>query len=341
MKASVFTGKENFDYKEVDLPKLKSGDVLVKNMVCGICGTDVHIFHGEPGSADVNPPVILGHEYSGEVVEVGEDVTTLKKGDHVTIDPNIYCGKCEYCRNNKKQLCTDMQAIGVTRDGGFAQYSVVPEAQAFAVKSSVSYEDAAMAEPLACCIHGIDLAEIKPGNSVLIIGGGAIGLIMLQLAKLSGASKVMLSEPNEMRRNAGVKLGADISFNPIDTDSVKSFYDAAPNGADVVIECAGSIASVKSAVDFANKGANILLFSVPKPDAKFELPLFDVFKKELTIRGSFVNPDTHLRAVEMINSGVLNFKDIITHTYPLNDLEGAIKMQMSSESLKVVVNTQV
>ena len=133
-------------------------------MVCGVCGTDVHIFHGEPGSADVNPPVVLGHEYSGEVVEVGEGVTALKPGDHVTVDPNIYCGECVYCRNGKKQLCETMQAVGVTRDGGFGEYSLVPAAQAFKLGDSVPYEAGAMAEPVACCLHGIDLAGIKAGG---------------------------------------------------------------------------------------------------------------------------------------------------------------------------------
>lgn len=340
MKASVFTGKGNFDYTDIELPTLGEFDVLVKNIVCGVCGTDVHIFHGEAGSADVAPPVILGHEYSGIVEKVGGSVKSLKAGDHVTIDPNIYCGKCEYCRNGKKQLCEKMEALGVTRNGGFAEYSIVPEAQAFKLNDDVSFEDAAMTEPLACCLHGIDLAGIKPGNTVLIIGGGAIGLIMLQLARLSGAAKVFLSEPNEMRRNSGKSLGADIVFNPVDDESLKAFFHAAPNGADVVIECAGTIPSVKSAVDFANKGATILLFSVPAPDAEYALPLFDVYKKELTIKGSFVNPDTHFRAVELINNHVLNFKDIITHTYPLEKLADAINMQMNSESLKVIVKIQ-
>ncbi len=131
MKASLFMGKGRFEVKDVEIPHIGSGDILVRNKFCGVCGTDVHIFHGEPGSADVNPPVVLGHEYSGEVVEIGENVRSIRVGDHVTIDPNIYCGKCRFCRNGKKQLCESMEAIGVTRDGGFAEYSVVPESQAF------------------------------------------------------------------------------------------------------------------------------------------------------------------------------------------------------------------
>ena len=337
MKASYFLGKGSFEVRQAPELHPGPGEVVIKNMVCGVCGTDVHIFHGEPGSADVNPPVVLGHEYSGEVVEVGEGVTALKPGDHVTVDPNIYCGECVYCRNGKKQLCETMQAVGVTRDGGFGEYSLVPAAQAFKLGDSVPYEAGAMAEPVACCLHGIDLAGIKAGDRVCIVGGGAIGLIMLQLAKLSGASSLVLSEPNEKRCQVALSLGADAAIDPTAPDAGSAYEAALGDGADVVIECVGNNAAVKSAFQLAKKGATIVLFSVPKVDATFDLPLFDVYKKELTIRGSFVNPDTHERAVRLINSGKLDFTSIITHRFNLDQLPEAIAMQMSSESIKVVV----
>lgn len=337
MKASYFLGKGSFEVRQAPELHPGPGEVAIKNMVCGVCGTDVHIFHGEPGSADVNPPVVLGHEYSGEVVEVGEGVTALKPGDHVTVDPNIYCGECVYCRNGKKQLCETMQAVGVTRDGGFGEYSLVPAAQAFKLGDSVPYEAGAMAEPVACCLHGIDLAGIKAGDRVCIVGGGAIGLIMLQLAKLSGASSLVLSEPNEKRRQVALSLGADAAIDPTAPDAGSAYEAALGDGADVVIECVGNNAAVKSAFQLAKKGATIVLFSVPKVDATFDLPLFDVYKKELTIKGSFVNPDTHERAVRLINSGKLDFTSIITHRFNLDQLPEAIAMQMSSESIKVVV----
>ncbi len=336
MKANYFIGNGSFQLRDTAIPKAGPGEVVIKNMVCGVCGTDVHIKNGEPGSADVDPPVVLGHEYSGEVIEAGEGVTSLRPGDHVTVDPNIYCGQCVYCRNGKKQLCESMQAVGVTRDGGFAQYSLVPEAQAFRLDPSVSFEAGAMAEPLACCLHGIDLAGIRPGQTVCIIGGGAIGLIMLQLAKLSGAARLILSEPNGKRREAAGILGADLTVDPTDPCSCETVKGTA----DVVIECVGNNPAVKSAFDFAAKGATLVLFSVPKPEAQFPVPLFDVYKKELTIKGSFVNPDTHDRAVALINSGKVDFGPIITHHYPLAELSEAIVAQSGSESIKVVVMAQ-
>lgn len=336
-KAAYFLGNKTFSVCETEMPKISSGDVLVRNRVCGICGTDIHIYHGEPGSADVHPPIILGHEYAGEVVQVGSGVKTLKAGDHITVDPNIYCGQCVYCRDGKKQMCVDMQAIGVTRDGGFAAYSVVPESQAFLLDPAVSFEAGAMTEPVACCIHGIDLLDIQAGETVCIVGGGAIGLILLQLAKLSGAATVAVSEPNEMRRKAALALGADFLIDPAKPQSIAEFQKEY-GGAERVIECAGNNRAVENAFDFAKKGATILLFAVPNVDAKFPLPLFDVFKKELTIKGSFVNPDTHRRAVQLLNSGKLRFDSIITHRFPLEETEAAIQMQMQNDSIKVVVS---
>lgn len=340
MKASRFLGNKTFAVADLPTPHAGPGELVLRNQVCGVCGTDVHIYHGEPGSADVNPPVVLGHEYSGEVVEVGEGVTGFAVGDHVTVDPNIYCGHCAYCQNGKKQLCPSMEAIGVTRDGGFAQYSLIPASQAFKLEPTVPWEAAAMAEPLACCLHGIDLAGIQVGDKVCVVGGGAIGLLMVQLAKLSGASQIVLSEPNEKRRQVGLQLGANAALDPTRPDAQEAFAQVLDGGANVVIECVGNVPAVKSAFQFAGKGATVLLFSVPKVDATFDLPLFDVYKKELTIKGSFVNPDTHARAVALINSGKVDFDPIITHRFPLDQLPEAIAMQMSDASIKVVVEAQ-
>lgn len=340
MKASRFLGNKTFAVADLPTPHAGPGELVLRNQVCGVCGTDVHIYHGEPGSADVNPPVVLGHEYSGEVVEVGEGVTAFAVGDHVTVDPNIYCGHCAYCQNGKKQLCPSMEAIGVTRDGGFAQYSLIPAAQAFKLEPTVPWEAAAMAEPLACCLHGIDLAGIQVGDKVCVVGGGAIGLLMVQLAKLSGASQIVLSEPNEKRRQVGLQLGANTALDPTRPDAQEAFAQVLDGGANVVIECVGNVPAVKSAFQFAGKGATVLLFSVPKVDATFDLPLFDVYKKELTIKGSFVNPDTHARAVALINSGKVDFGPIITHRFTLDQLPEAIAMQMSDASIKVVVEAQ-
>ncbi len=342
MKAMCFLGNETFALQDRAVPAPGPGEILIKNYACGVCGTDIHIFHGEPGSAAVTPPVVLGHEYAGIVEALGAGVQGLCVGDHVTVDPNIYCGVCDACRKGKKQLCAHMEAVGVTRDGGFEEYSIVPAAQALLLDKEVPLEYGAMSEPLACCVHGIDRAEIRCGDTVCIVGGGAIGLLLLQLAKLSGAAKLVLSEPNAKRREVAKELGADLCFDPRAENAYREYLDfVGGDGADVVIECAGNNAAVESAFCFAGKGATILLFSVPHVDAKNPLPLFDVYQRELTVRGTFVNPDTHSRAVALINSGKIKIAPILTHAFPLSMLPEALAMQTNEESIKVIVKTGI
>lgn len=342
MKGSYFLGadaEKKFEVRDMRFEPLGPLDVLVRVHACGVCGTDVHIYHGEEGSAPVVPPVVLGHEFSGVVEKVGDQVTLCRAGDHVTLDPNMYCGECRPCREGKKQNCERLFALGVNTNGGFAQYCVAPQAQCYVVRPEVDLDAAAMAEPLACAIHGIDNAGIRLGQNVLIIGGGTIGLLMVQLARLSGAAKVLLSEPVALRRELGLQVGADGVIDPVNEsirDAVRSLCGT--EGVDVVIECVGNTKAVAQAIEAAGLGATILLFSVPSVGATVELPLMDVFKKELHIVGSIINPDTHQRAVDLINSGRLELGRLITHVFDLDHVEDAIKCQMGSESIKVIVH---
>ncbi len=338
MKKAVYHGKQDVRTETGERPKISDGDILIRIEATGVCGTDVHIFHGEPGSADPEPPVVLGHEFAGEVVEVGKDVSKFKPGDKVTVDPNIYCGHCRYCQNGKKQLCEDLTAIGVNRDGGFQEYCAVPASQAFYLRPEVDYEVGAMTEPVACCLHGIENIAIREGDVAVVIGGGAIGLIMVQLAKLRGAAQVVLSEPVEMRRKIALQVGADAAVDPLAGDLLGQIESATgTRQVDVVIECVGKTIATKQAFEIAGKGAQLLLFSVPAVDATFELPLYDVFKKELKISGSFVNPDTHFRAASLINNNKLDLKPLITHRFDLDHVNDAIQKQMENDSIKVLV----
>lgn len=344
MKGCFFLGAQSepkFEVRHMDFPPLGPHQVLVKNMACGVCGTDVHIYEGGKGSADVTPPVVLGHEYSGVVVEVGSAVTTVAVGDHVALDPNMYCGLCLPCRMGKKQNCRNLFALGVNVDGGMAEFSICPDTQCFVMEKRVPFDYATMVEPLACAIHGVDKADIQAGQKVLVIGGGTIGLIMVQLAKLRGAAEVVLSEPIEMRRRIGLEVGADAVIDPLQEDLPDKFAQiTGQTGADVVIECVGKPFAAQQAIAMAGYGATVLLFSVPPVDAAIPLPLFDVYQKELKIVGSMINPDTHQRAVNLINSGRIRLEKLITHSYGLDRVEDAIKMQMGSESIKVVVHPQ-
>lgn len=338
MKGAYFLGSKQFEVREEAIPEPGDKDVLLRVGACGVCGTDVHIYHGDKGSAQVHPPVILGHELAGVVEKVGSQVTDLKVGDHVAVDPNSYCGTCHYCQIGKKQLCQNLYAVGVNRNGGFAEYCVVPQDQCFLLKEDVPLKYGAMAEPLACCLHGIDRAGIRKGDTVCVIGGGAIGLLMVQLAKLAGASKVVLSEPVAMRQEIGLKVGADGVIDPIHEDITQKLqeYLGMP-GADVVIECVGTEVAVAQAFQATKRGTTVLLFSVPKAGAVHGLSLEDVYQKELTVVGSMINPDTQARAVQMINDGSLKLEPIITHTFGVDQMEEAVMMQMSNESIKVIM----
>ena len=342
MKGSFFLGADKaqkFEIREMQFGEPGAHEVLVKVMACGVCGTDVHIYKGGQGSAPVTPPVVLGHEFAGVVEKTGSAVTAVKPGDHVTLDPNMYCGICRPCRMGKKSECEHLYALGVNTNGGFAEYCMCPETQCFKLNDDVDWNAAAMAEPLACAVHGIDRAGIIPGQNVLIIGGGTIGLIMAQLAKLSGAAKVMLSEVVRTKDELAYSVGADAVIDPLAeniADAVERICGV--RGADVVIECVGNIKASQQAVEAAAPGATVVFFGVPALDAKLELPMFDVYKKELTIKGSIINPDTHQRAVALINSGRIKLSPLVSHCYGLAQLEEAIIKQSQPDSVKVIVH---
>ena len=341
MIGAYFLGNQCIETRPLVLPEPGEGQVLVKVSACGVCGTDVHIYHGGKGSAEVVPPVILGHEFSGYIVKLGSGVTGLEEGQLITVDPNIYCGKCRPCRQGQKQMCHHMRAVGVNMDGGFADYCLVPYAQCVPVPEGTDPELAALAEPLACCLHGIDRVGIRPGENVLVIGGGTIGQIMLQLARLAGAARVVLSEPVEIRRELAVRLGADAAIDPIHEDLPQRLSELlSRDGADVVIECVGNPRTSAQAIDAAAGCGRVMLFGVPNPDAVLQTKMHPIFQKELTIMGSFVNPDTHSRAVALLSSGQLKLKELITHRFPVSQLEEAIKMQTGTQSIKVLVKPE-
>lgn len=338
MKAAFFTGDQQFEMREMNRLQPGPEEVVIRTRACGICGTDIHIYNGEEGSASPSLPVVLGHEFSGQVTAVGPDVLAFKAGDKVTVDPNIYCGKCSYCKSGQKQFCENLTAVGVNQNGGFAQYCCVPEKQCYKLDEHVRYEDGALSEPLACCVHGIERIQMEPGQSVCVIGGGPIGLLMLQLASMQGAAKIVLSEPSAVRRKIGLELGADFAVDPVNSSLKQVISEQiSTEGVDVVIECVGQTAAVKGAFEAAKRGSRILLFSVPKPDAVYPVPLFDLFKKELTIAGSFINPDTMQKAVNLINGGRISTAPLITHRFPLEAISDAFLAQMSDESIKVII----
>lgn len=320
MKSAVFYGKHDLRVEESAMPKVGAEDVLIKVKACGICGTDVHIYEGDKGAAEVTPPTILGHEFSGVVAEVGANVTGVKVGDRVCIDPNCYCGKCDFCRNGIAHYCTDMIGYGTTVNGGFAEYCSVDQRQVYKLGNNTTFEQGAMTEPVACCLHGIDMCNIQPGSSVVVIGGGMIGLLMLQLARLAGAARTALLEPVESKREVAKKLGADVCIDPIHEDVKAVLAENGMKWVNTVIECVGRTSTIEQAIDIVGNKGTVMMFGLTKPDDAISLKPFEVFQKEIELKASFINPYTQKRALELIDSGRLDVSSMVYEVAGLDDL---------------------
>lgn len=336
MKAAVYHGPQDIRVEEVPDKKVGDDDVLIKVKYCGVCGTDIHIYNGDSGSFPVVPPLIPGHEFSGIVTEVGKNVTKVKVGDHVSADPNIMCGECYFCRNQQEQFCTNNIGIGTTDDGGFAEYALTKGSHVFKLPDDMDFMVGAMSEPVSCCIHGIDLCNIKVGSTVLVQGGGPIGIIMLQLARYAGAAKVFLSEPVESKRELAMKLGATACVDPIHEDVEKFLADRCDN-VDCVIECVGNTHTEEDAIRFAGKGATVMFFGLAGPDAEITVKPDVIFKKELHITSSFINPYSFERSIAMLSSGTLDVKSIITTVLPLDEMTKAFTDPEIRKAGKVMI----
>lgn len=335
-QAAVFRSTNTIRLASKQLKDPGPQEVLVKIRACGVCGSDIHLFHGTPASADATPPVVLGHEFAGEVAAIGIAVSDFQPGDQVTVDPNISCGACWYCRNGERHLCANLTAIGVNFDGGFAEYCVVPAIQVYRFNRKIPFHHAAMSEPVACCLHGIDRVGMKEGQTVAVAGCGAIGLIMIQLSLLGGASRVYASDPIEKRRNLALSLGA-IPVDPRQQPLPEAVRSDNPEGVDISIECAGNPGAMMEAMKSLRRGGTGMFFSVPDVDAVLELPSFELFFRELTIMGSFVNPATQGRAVNLIASGKIQLEPLVTHRLPLDSINEAFQIFGNSEVIKIMI----
>ncbi len=320
MKSAVFYEKCDLKIEEIEKPTPKSDEVLIKVMACGICGTDVHIFHGDEGAAATPRGTVLGHEFSGIVEAIGENVKHIMVGDRVCVDPNKLCTECYYCQSGLGHFCENMIGIGTTVNGGFSEYCAVPETQVYKIADTTSYEEAAMTEPVACCVHGIDMCNIHPGDTVAVIGGGMIGMIMLQLAKISGAGKLIMLEPVESKREIAKKLGADITIDPIRENVKERLNELGIERISTVIECVGKVGTKQQAIDIAGKYSTVMMFGLTAPGDKMEIKPFEIFKKEIVLKASFINPYTQKRALELIDGKKIDVSSIVYGKEPLAKL---------------------
>ncbi|GAA0706326.1 zinc-dependent alcohol dehydrogenase family protein [Paraclostridium ghonii] len=338
MKSAIFYGKHSMKVEETVKPNIEENDILIKVMACGVCGTDVHIYEGDEGAAACTPPTTLGHEFSGIVEAIGEGVTNIKVGEKVCVDPNNICGECYYCREGIGHFCESMIGIGTTTNGGFSQYCAVNKKQVHKIGEHTTFEAGAMAEPVACCLHGIDMSDIKPGSNVMVIGGGMIGLIMLQLAKIEGANKIILLEPVQGKRDMARKLGADICIDPLNEDVESILKSNKIERINTVIECAGLKSTIKQAIEYAGKKSTVMMFGLTKPNDTIDIKPFDIFKKEIVLKSSFINPYTQDRAIKLIDSGKLDVTSMVHEVCSLEKLEEVLSNPELRTKGKYIVN---
>jgi 2-desacetyl-2-hydroxyethyl bacteriochlorophyllide A dehydrogenase len=334
MKAVVSHGIENFQIEERDPPEIGVSDVLLEVAYCGICGTDIHQYYG---SWELNPGSIPGHEVSGTVIDVGSHVHHLKVGVRVALDPCVVCLNCEYCHDGSYHLCPNRFGIFHYKGGGFAEYMAVPERQLYRIPDGMPLAWGALLEPASCCVHGLDRATVKPGETVVVLGGGAIGLLIMQCAILSGALSVLLVEPRTSRRTLAQTLGVTTSIDPADVDAVEAVLSETGGGADVVFECAGLPKTVAQCFEMAKPGGRIVLFGVNKPETRVEISPYRVFRNELTILGSVMGPKAYPRTLKLMASGKLHIEPLISHILPMDRFHDALKMHEAQEAIKILI----
>ncbi|MCD6470157.1 zinc-dependent alcohol dehydrogenase family protein [Candidatus Bathyarchaeota archaeon] len=325
MKAAVLHDVRDIRVEEVKKPEIAEDEVLIEVKAAGICGTDLHFYKGE---WKVDMPIIPGHEFSGVIAEVGENVDGFKIGEHVVAEPNITCGSCYFCLMSERNFfCENLKAVGVTVNGAFAEYLKIKGRNLYRIPENLSFEEAALIEPLACCIRGLDNVGIKAGESVLIVGAGPIGLLLMQLVRNFGASMIIQTDLEDYRLEKALELGADRVVNVRKEDPIKVIKELTGGyGVDVAIEAVGSPKAITQAVEAVRKGGRVNIFGVSPQDAVWQVKPFDLYSKELTITTSYRSPYTFQRAVKMASSGRLKLKPLISHIFPLEKIAEAFEI---------------
>ena len=343
MKAAVLHAPKDLRIEEVEMPTAGVGEVVVKVKATGVCPTDLRKYMG---ASEVREPIILGHEFSGNIYDVGEGVLGLRKGDRVTVNPFLYCFGCRYCRLGRFNLCSNLGALGGAAElgrrlnGSFAEYVKVPAESVYVVGPEVPYEEAALTEPLASCLNGILMCNMKPGDTVVIIGAGPIGLMHLQLARLFGASKVVISDPLKHRRAKALELGADYAIDPETEEPVTRVRDLSGGmGADVVVVATGGrveATCTEQGLRMVSKGGVVNIFTGTWPSTHVKLDPNLVHYGEVTLLGSHLfTPAIFSRAVKLVSSGRLRLGRIVSNILPLDEIVKAFNIALDKQAFKV------
>lgn len=338
MRAAELTAVGEITVAERSRPSLDPDEVLVEVGACGVCMTDYHMYHG---TFEVETPMVPGHESAGTVVEVGESVRAYEPGDRVAINPTVPCTACTHCKRGDTHLCEHNTSIGgaadTVLDGAFAEYVRVPQTNVEPI-GDLPVRHAALAEPLACAVHGVSKADCDPGDSVALIGAGPVGLLLLQTFRLVGAAPIVVSEPDPDRRALAAELGADVVVDPDAEAPVDHIRDAAGGPVDVAVEAIGLVPTLEQANAVTAPGGTTLVFGVPKQDATLEISPFDVFFDEISYQGSYsLTTADFEQAVTLLKHGRIDVAPLITDEIGLDGLPDAFDRMGDVEGLKSIV----
>lgn len=327
MKAAVITAPGEVTITTVDDPVPGPREAVVDVAACGLCGTDLHILEGEFAPS---LPIIPGHEFTGVVTDLGTNVEGLAVGARVVVDPSLYCYECHYCRHGHNNLCERWGALGVTVPGGAAEYAAVPAANCVPLPDSVRLEDAALIEPLSCAVRGYDVLRARLGAHVLIYGSGTMGLMMLELAKRTGATSVDIVDVNPGRLATARRLGASAV-------ALSAHELERPRGWELVVDASGSADAVQDGLGRVAPGGTFLQFGVASYATRVTIDPYRIYNKEITITGSMAVLHSFERAAELFAAGVLDPEVFISHRLPLDEYARALEMFRTGQGRKVQV----
>jgi len=341
MKVAMIHGPRDIRLETVDTPSIQSNEILVKVKACGVCGSDIHTY--KTGAiSEFGHPMILGHEFSGEIVQVGDTVKGLKVGDKVLGSGYRNCGKCYWCQRGQTYRCANIAVPGHGMDGAFAEYVVVPNPalgkMLFKIPEALSWEEATTIEPMSVACFAVEQANIRPNETVIVLGAGMIGLGVAQIAKAKGAATVIVSEPSAKRLAIAKKLGADVAINPRETDAVDAVREATSREmASVVFECSGTPVAFRQALRMTQAFGRVMQVGVFEQNLELEPALISLMTfRNLTLRGCGGRKwDT---ALELVLGGQVKTRDLITHEFSLNNAKEAFETQLNSaEAIKVLI----
>ena len=300
-------------------PEMGPDDVLVRVRACGICGSDVHGFDGSTGRRI--PPLVMGHEASGEVADVGAHVRDLAAGDRVTFDSTIYCGQCFFCTRGDINLCDNRQVLGVSpgeyrRHGAFAEYVAVPRRIMYRLPENLSYEQAAMIEAVSVAVHAVNLTPLSMASSAVVVGSGMIGLLAIQALRAAGCTRVVAVDPVDSRLAVARQLGATEALNPTACDAAAAIREMTDGrGADVALECVGATDPIRTAIDSVRKGGAVTLVGNITPN--IDLPLQPVVTRQIRLQGSCASCGEYPASIELIAKGAIRVDPMISAVAPL------------------------